>query len=87
MRVRFQKGFQRKFLDSVIVNTKSPSLRGLIQFGIGTNYQTLKSYYNESRTLPKKLFEVLCVLGKIDSSNLEVDFITRHWGQQLGGRR
>ncbi len=86
MRVKFRKGFQRKFFDKVIENTNSPSLSKLIQFGLKINYQTLKSYYNENRTLPEDLFNDLCVLGKIDGKTLKVRVISEHWGQKLGGK-
>jgi hypothetical protein len=87
MRVKFRKGFQRKFIDKIIMNTNSPSLSKLIQFGLKVNYQTLKSYYNENRTLPEDLFNDLCILGKIDAENVKVRVIHEHWGQKLGGSR
>jgi len=59
MRIKLRRGVQRKFLDKVILNLRSPSLRGLMQFGLKLNYQTLKSYYNENRTLPENLFNDL----------------------------
>jgi hypothetical protein len=59
VRVKFRKGMQRKFIDLVILGARSPSLRGLLQFGLKVGYSTLKSYYNENRTLPEDLFEDL----------------------------
>lgn len=78
---------QRKFFDLVILNTSSPSLRGLIQFGLKINYQTLKSYYNENRTLPEDFFDDLCTLGKLEKKKLKVRLLKEHWGQKLGGSR
>lgn len=86
MRIKFRAGNQRKFFDKVIENSNSPSLRGLIQFGLKVNYQTLKSYYNENRTLPEDFFKDLCVLGKIDAKKIKVRLLKEHWGQQKGGR-
>lgn len=86
MRVKFRKGLQRRFVDKIIKNTNSPSLSGLIQFGLKINYQTLKSYYNENRTLPEDLFRDLCVLGKIDVKDVKVRVVDEHWGQKLGGK-
>ena len=86
MRMRFRKGFQRKFIDKIIENSNSPSLSKLTQFGLKINYQTLKSYYNENRTLPEDLFNDLCILGKIDVKILKVRVISEHWGQKLGGK-
>jgi len=86
MRIKFKKGFQRKFIDKVVENINSPSVGGLIQFGLKVNYQTLKSYYNENRTLPEDLFKDLCILGKIDDKNVKVRVVHEHWGQKLGGK-
>ncbi len=65
MRVRFSRGKQRKFIDRVLERIMAPSLRKLKQYGIDANYQTLKSYYNENRTLPLELFEDLCKLAGV----------------------
>ena len=37
------KGKQREFLDLVIIRINSPSLRGLLQFGLETTYENLKA--------------------------------------------
>lgn len=76
---------QRKFLDLVVSNVNSPSVRGLMQFGFKINYQTLKSYYNENRTLPEDLFDDLCILAKLDKKSFKVKILKEHWGQKLGG--
>lgn len=86
-RVKFYKRMQRRFLDKVIENLNSPSLRGIRQFGFKINYQTLKSYYNENRTLPEDLFNDLCYLAKISPSDWKVRYLKEHWGQKLGGSR
>ncbi len=86
MRVKFKVGLQRKFFDLVILNTSSPSLRGLIQFGIKINYQTLKSYYNENRTLPEDFFKDLCILAKLDYKSFKVVYLKENWGQVKGGK-
>ncbi len=85
-RIKFRKNYQRKFLDLVIGNLNSPSLSKLRQFGIKINYQTLKSYYHENRTLPEDLFNDLCVLAKIDAKSLKVIYLKDSWGQKLGGK-
>lgn len=86
VRVKFRKGMQRKFLDFVISGSNSPSLRGLIQFGLKINYQTLKSYYNENRTLPEDLFKDLLVLARLDKKSFKVAYLKEHWGQIKGGK-
>jgi hypothetical protein len=86
MRIKFKKGKQREFLKIVLERINSPSLRLLNQFGFNINYQTLKSYYNENRTLPKDFFEQLCILGKIDKNKLDYLEIEENWGQIKGGK-
>lgn len=87
MRVKFfRAGQQRRFIDLVIKNSNSPSMRGLLQFGINLNYQTLKSYYNENRTIPDGIFDELCIIGKIDKQKVRVKFIDDNWGQIKGGK-
>jgi hypothetical protein len=86
MRIKFQKGKQREFIKKVLDNSRCPSLRLINQFGINTNYQTLKSYYNEIRTLPKELFYNLCVIGKLNKSDFKVKELGNFWGQIKGGK-
>ena len=87
IRIKFRKGMQRKFIDLVILNSHSPSLRKLLQFGLKINYSTLKSYYNENRTLPEDLFEDLLILGKVDEKSLKVVHLREYWGQSKGGKK
>jgi hypothetical protein len=86
VRVKFRKGQQRKFINNVIGNVGAVSLRGLIQFGFKIEYQTLKSYYAENRTLPEDFFNDLCTLAKIDKKEWKVKFLKDSWGQVKGGR-
>ena len=85
-RVKFRKGQQRRFLQEVIISLNSPSLRALSQFGFNANYQTLKSYFNESRTLPEDLFNDLCDISKTNKNQLKVVFLKENWGQVKGGK-
>lgn len=78
---------QRKFLDLIVSSMSAPSLRGLIQFGFKINYQTLKSYYNENRTLPEDLFNDLCILAKLDRKSFKVKILKEYWGQSKGGKK
>jgi hypothetical protein len=82
-RVQFPKGGQKKFLDEVIAKLSAPSLRSLRQFGITTKYTTLKSYYQEYRTIPENLFRDLCALSNLDPKVKNLD---EHWGQRKGGK-
>jgi len=84
-RILFSKGKQKAFLDQVKTNLSSPSLRNLLQYGIKTNYSSLKNYYTERRLLPKDLFEDLCHLAKINPSEVEHQIKRKTWGQQKGG--
>ena len=85
-RVVFRKGNQREFFDLAILRTDSPSLRGLLQFGIEVPYSTLKNYYNGLRLLPEDLFLDLCEISRIEVSSLGVSYSEGNWGQVIGGK-
>ncbi len=87
VRVKFRKGMQRKFLESAVDKLNSPSLRRLTQYGLKINYQTLKSYFNENRTLPEDLFLDICTLLKINPKSIKVFYLKEHWGQIKGGKK
>ena len=87
MRVLFKKGKQKEFIDKVLRNVNCVSLRSLRERGIDISYQTLKSYYHETRTLPEELFKELCLMGKINSSELRIKILEEHWGQVKGGKK
>ena len=86
MRIKFRNGEQRKFIKKVLDSLYSPSLRAIKQYGINVNYQSLKSYYNENRTLPESLFLDLCKLARINPSEIKVKYFEENWGQILGGK-
>ena len=86
MRIRFGKGGQRKFLDLVVEKSRSPSVRGLLQFGIDVKYSTLKNYYNEDRLMSKGLVMDFCEVAGIDFEGLDVEEIGDNWGKVWGGR-
>ncbi|MCK4650414.1 hypothetical protein KAT36_04260 [Candidatus Pacearchaeota archaeon] len=87
MRMRFlRKGGQRLFLDLVIEKLRSPSLRGLLQFGFDVKYSTLKNYYNEDRLMPRDLVLDFCEVAGIDFDSLEVEEVEENWGKVLGGK-
>jgi len=87
MRIKFRKGEQRKFIDRVIANANCASLRRIGQFGIEVNYQSLKSYYHEDRTLPESLFLDLCKLARISPEDVKIKRVEENWGQKLGGMK
>ncbi len=87
MRIKFRRGGQRAFLNLVVKKLNSPSLRGILQFGFGVPYSTLKNYYNESRVLPEGLFDDLCIVSKIDKSTLKFKIIDENWGKVKGGKQ
>lgn len=87
MRIRFLiKGGQRAFLDEVITKLKSPSLRGLLQFGFDVKYSTLKNYYAQARLMPKELVEDFCGVGGIDFAGLGIEEVLENWGKVKGGK-
>ena len=87
MRVKFASGEQRKFIDLIIGKVNSPSLRGLLQFGLNVPYSTLKNYYIEDRLLSEDLFSDLCDLARLDKTSFEVTFLEDSWGKVKGGRK
>ena len=86
MRIKFNKGEQRRFFDEILKNTACPSLRELINRGVDINYSSLKNYYCERRCLPYNLFESLCYLGKLNKKDLNFEILSSNWGQVKGGR-
>ncbi len=87
MRIRFQKGKQREFLKLVLEKVNAPSLRELINRGIGVNYSTLKNYFNEERNLPESLFDELIGLGGFDRGEFSFEVFEDSWGQVIGGEK
>jgi hypothetical protein len=86
-RIKFRKGEQRKFIDSVLAKIGSPSLRKLSERGIDVSYSTLKNYYSEKRLLPEDLFKQFCYLAEIDEKDLDVKILEKNWGQVVGGKK
>ncbi|MCK4997733.1 hypothetical protein KAS08_05510 [Candidatus Pacearchaeota archaeon] len=85
MRIKFKKGEQREFLDLVMENINAPSIRGILQFGVDVPYSTLKNYYNESRAMPKDLFEDLCEIALVGKNKFEIEEVSENWGRVKGG--
>ncbi len=85
-RVKFDRGKQREFLDLVIEKLNSPSLRGLLQFGLETNYENLKNYYSERRLLSRDLFEDMIYLAKLRKKDFDFSYLDENWGRVKGGR-
>ena len=86
MRIHFKRGGQRKFLDLVVEKLRSPSLRGILQFGFDVSYSTLKNYYIEDRLLPKDFFDDLCEIADVDKSSLSFESVDDNWGRRKGGQ-
>lgn len=86
-RVKFKKGYQRKFLKEILNRTNCPSLRELINRGFDIPYSTLKNYYSEKRLLPLDFFEELCSFSNIDSRSLKINILPLNWGQIKGGKK
>ena len=87
VRIKFRKSFQRKFIDEVLIKTNCPSLRELIRRGFDINYQTLKSYYFENRTLSEELFNNLLEFAKIDKKKIKFEIVDENFGQIKGGKK
>jgi len=86
MRVKFQKGKQRKFLNLVVKRLNCVSIRGILQFGFNISYNSLKNYYTERRLLPKEFFDDLCYVSKLNQKDLNVKYLKDNWGEVKGGK-
>lgn len=87
MKVKFEKGRQKEFLDLVKQKLLAPSIRSLLQFGISTNYSQLKNFYSERRLISKNLFNELCQVSGLDKKGFSVKFLEDNWGQVKGGKK
>ncbi|MEK6919223.1 MAG: hypothetical protein AABW73_04250 [Nanoarchaeota archaeon] len=87
VRVVFDKGKQKEFFDLIKEKIKLLSLRSINQYGIETNYSTIKNYYNEKRLMPESLLKELCYLAKINIEELKVKYANDNWGQIKGGKK
>jgi len=87
MRIKFRSGYQRKFLQKVLENINCPSLRELRNRGIDVSYPTLKNYFSERRNLSEELFNDLCLLSKIEKSDLDFKLLDENFGQKIGGQK
>lgn len=85
VRIKFQKGKQRSFLQEVLIKLNCPSFRELAS-RLQINYSTMKNYSSEAYFLPENLFKDLCFLSKIDSGKLKFEVINDNWGQIKGGK-
>lgn len=87
LRIQFEKGKQREFIKRVLNNINCPSLKELINRGIGVNYSTLKNYYTEERLITESLFNELIELGKLNKREFDFEMIEEYWGQVKGGKK
>jgi hypothetical protein len=86
MRVKFQKGEQRKFLDLVVSKLNCISVCGILQFGFDISYNSLKSYYSERRLLPEYFFKDLCHISKLNPRDFNINYLQDNWGRIKGGK-
>jgi len=86
LRVKFHKGYQRKFIQEVLISINCPSLRELGN-RLSINYSTLKNYFNEERCLPENLFYDFCYISKLNKENFDVEYLNENWGQVKGGKK
>ena len=87
MRIKFAKGKQREFIDEVMKSIGCPSLKELVNRGVGVSYSSLKNYYSERRLLSRELFNELCGIAGFDSGSFSFEEISDNWGNVLGGKK
>lgn len=86
-RIRLRGINQKEFFNLIIEKLNSPSLRGLIQFGIDVRYSALKNYYRGTRLIPRDLFEELIEISGLNGRDFEFDVLKENWGQVKGGKK
>ena len=86
-RVKLKGITTKKFLDLAIEKTNSPSLRGLIQFGLDVKYSALKNYYQGTRLIPEDLFNELIEISRLNKNDFEFEILRKNWGQIKGGKK
>ena len=87
MRIKFAKGKQREFIDKVMIKIGCPSLRELVNRGIGVSYSYLKNYYSERRLLSLGLFNELCGIASFNKNEFFYDEVKDNWGNVIGGKK
>lgn len=87
MRIQFEKGKQREFLDLVRQRIRAPSFREMLHFGFSMTESSLKNYLIERRLMPEELFEEMLHLAKLSREDFDFDLVEDNWGQVKGGRK
>jgi len=87
MRIKFNQGEQRKFLELVVEKLNCVSVRGILERGFDISYDSLKSYSIERRLLPEWFFKDLCHLAKLNPKDFDVEYLGDNWGQVKGGKK
>ncbi len=84
-RVLFPLDKQREFIQNVC---KEKSLRKFLYDNkIEISYSAFKKYYSERSTMPLRVFDLICEIGKIEKSNLDFKIINENWGAVKGGKK
>ncbi len=86
-RVKFKKGFQRKFLQEVLEKINCPSLRELSKRGFDISYSGLKNYFIERRNLPLEFFNDLIRISGVDKNKIDFEIVEDNYGQVIGGKK
>lgn len=87
MRIKFKKGFQRKFLKEVLEKINCPSVRELRKRGFDISYSSLKNYFVERRNLPEDFFNDLCKLAGLNKNNFSYEILDDNFGRIKGGKK
>lgn len=85
-RVKFQTGKQKEFIQQVLKNLNSPSLKNLLSYDSDISYSALKKYAREESLMPLNLVRELCELSKIDFKSLNLEYLNSNWGAIKGGK-
>lgn len=86
LRVKFQIGKQREFIQQILKNLNSPSLKNLLSYDSDISYSALKKYAREESLMPLSLVKELCELSRIDFKSLNLKYLNSNWGAIKGGK-
>jgi intein/homing endonuclease len=87
MRIQFERGEQRKFLEEVC-NKLNKSLREInsdFKKESSVSYSTMKKYFREELTLPIKIADIFSQKSGIDWKKFRAKTIPSNWGSRKGG--
>jgi len=86
-RVKFEKGEQKIFISTATNNLSLKKFCETYGQTINLNYSSFKDYFQERKTLPMTVFQLLCEYSNIDTSKYNYKIIPANWWQSSAGKK